>query len=446
MSRCAQVSLSVFIRVADFVFLLLVCSVFVFRAIAQDASQLAPPPGTSVSVRMIDPVDSNSDPAGKQYHATVTKNAKAANGAVIPQGSPATIALSHNGSGWLAQLTSITVNGQAVAVTSTAAAIGGGGAAAQSAANAVGSVLGGFGHHSNTAAQVAAAASGARVFLPPGTNLNFTLGAPPAANSAPAAAAAPTSAVAPPAGTAPTSANAPSPASAPASASAPSAGSAPNSASATSAAPAPAAAPGGESTQAQPGSYFYCFTDYSGDKSYLSEIFFHPIVRVNGSTDGSTSGAAVATYQDYLSLLNVAFKKYLEKNYSFKSNSNYPVTCGSDEQLPVAKMNKARMAGMAANDKKTPVETSWTDKDVVPSAYCTSGAPDAAGGLNYSDAFVTNGRMRVPLIAGFMKFTNSKAAACYMFPDFASAKAERDRQFGIAKGYGKINDTGWKGQ
>ena len=167
--------------------------------------------------------------------------------------------------------------------------------------------------------------------------------------------------------------------------------------------------------------------------------------RVNIGPDGSGANGAASNYQDYLSLLNVAFKKYLEKNNSFKSNSNYPVTCGSDEQLPVAKMNKARMAGMATNDKKQAVETGWTNKDVVPAAYCTSGAPDA-GGLNYSEAFVTSGRMRVPLISAFMKFTNSKAAACYLFPDIASAKAERERQFNIAKGYGKLNDTGWKGQ
>ncbi|HET9401740.1 MAG TPA: hypothetical protein VFO34_12405 [Candidatus Acidoferrales bacterium] len=391
---------------------------------------------------MIDSVDSNSDPAGKQYCATVAKNVKAANGVLLPQGSPATIALSHSGSSWLAQLTSITVNGQPFAVTSTAATLGGSGAAAQNAANAVGSVLGGFGHHSNTAAQVTAAASGARVFLPPGTNLNFTLGAPPAAASAPAATAAPAAGSAPSSADAPSSAGAPTSASAPTAASAPSAGSAPNSASATSAAPTSAGAPSSDTSQAQPGSYFYCFTDYSGDKSYLSDIFFYPLIRLDPHSNAAPEMAS--NYQDYLGLLNVAFKKYLEKNNSFKSNSNYPVTCGSDEQLPVAKMNKARMAGMATNDKKTPVDTGWTNKDVVPSAYCTSGAPDT--GLNYSEAFVTNGRMRAPIISAFMKFTNTKAAACYLFPDIASAKAERDRQFTIAKGYGKLSDTGWKGQ
>lgn len=446
MSRHPQVPFSLCKRFVVSLVVVFFSSAFTWSSAAQDASsQLTPPPGTSVSVRMIDPVDSNTDSAGKQYNATVTKNVKATNGAIIPQGSPATIALSHNGSSWLAQLTSVTINGQSVAVSSTAATVGGGGAAAQNAASAVGSVLGGFGHHSNTAAQVAAAASGARVFLPPGTNLNFTLGAPPAAASAPAAAAAPTSTAAPAAASAPSSAAAPSSAGAPTSASAPAAGSAPNSATATSAAPTSAGAPASDSPQAQPGSYFYCFTDYSGDKSYLSDIFFYPMPRVNIGPDGSGANGAASNYQDYLGLLNAAFKKYLEKNNSFKSNSNYPVTCGSDEQLPVAKMNKARMAGMATNDKKQAVETGWTNKDVVPSAYCTSGAPDA-GGLNYSEAFVTNGRMRVPLIAAFMKFTNSKAAACYLFPDIASAKAERDRQFNIAKGYGKLNDTGWKGQ
>ena len=174
----------------------------------------------------------------------------------------------------------------------------------------------------------------------------------------------------------------------------------------------------------------------------MSDIFFYPLIRLDPHSNAAPELAN--NFQDYQGLLNVAFKKYLEKNYSFKSNSNYPVTCGGDEQQPVSKMNKARMAGMAANDNKKAVETGWTNKDVVPSAYCTSGSPDA--GLNYSDAFVTNGRMRAPLIAAFMKFTNTKAAACYLFPDITSAKAERDRQFTIAKGYGKLNDTGWKGQ
>jgi hypothetical protein len=152
-----------------------------------------PAAGTSVVVKMLDPVDSSHDPGGKQYRASVTKAVTAANGTTIDQGSAATVTLTSSGSGFSAQLVSVTVNGQPVAVTSSSASVT---AAAQTAAgnaiNSVNSVLGGFGHHVNTNAATTAVATGQRVLLPPGTTLTFVLSQPPAPSQAsPAAQSAP---------------------------------------------------------------------------------------------------------------------------------------------------------------------------------------------------------------------------------------------------------------
>ena len=142
----------------------------------------APAAGTTVSVKMIDTVNSGSDPAGKQYRASVAKAVTAANGIAIPQGAAATVTLTSSGSNYATQLSSITINGQVVAVTSNSASAN---SAAQSAvssaaASAVGSVLGGFGHHVSAPASVAIAATGQHISLPTGTTLTFVLGASPA--------------------------------------------------------------------------------------------------------------------------------------------------------------------------------------------------------------------------------------------------------------------------
>src|SRR5260221_58433 len=46
-------------------------------------AQTAPSAGTTVNVEMLDTVDSNSDPAGKPYRASVTKAVTASNGVAI---------------------------------------------------------------------------------------------------------------------------------------------------------------------------------------------------------------------------------------------------------------------------------------------------------------------------------------------------------------------------
>ncbi len=85
----------------------------------------APAAGTTVAVRMLDAVNSGSDPARKQYRASVTKEVTAANGITIAQGSAAIVTLTNSGAGYTTQLVSVTVtvNGQPVAVTSGSASV-----------------------------------------------------------------------------------------------------------------------------------------------------------------------------------------------------------------------------------------------------------------------------------------------------------------------------------
>ena len=93
---------------------------------AQSApAQNAPPAGATVAVRMIDGIDSSKDPAGKQYRAVVTRPINPGNNGFAGQVSVATVTLARKGSGWVAQLTSLIVNGQSVAVTTRSASVAG---------------------------------------------------------------------------------------------------------------------------------------------------------------------------------------------------------------------------------------------------------------------------------------------------------------------------------
>jgi hypothetical protein len=102
--------------------LVLVCSFLLLNSpLALHAQTQEPVASTSVAVKMIDAVDSGSDPAGKQYRASVANAVNGGNGVRIPQGASATVILANSGSGWTTQLASITINGQAVAVASAPA-------------------------------------------------------------------------------------------------------------------------------------------------------------------------------------------------------------------------------------------------------------------------------------------------------------------------------------
>lgn len=144
---------------------------------AEQSSGNASAAGTVLAVRMLQAVDSGKDGAGHQYRGVVTKPANGGNGFAIPQGSMATVVLTKIQSGWAAHLQSVVIKGQPVNVSSGPASVM---SSAQSAAtgamNTVSSALSGFGFHKNSHAPAAeAVATGERVILPPGTQLQFTL-------------------------------------------------------------------------------------------------------------------------------------------------------------------------------------------------------------------------------------------------------------------------------
>lgn len=147
--------------------LLVICLIFSAVSPAQSQAQNAAP-GT-VTVRMMDMVDSTHDAAGKQYRAMVFKPATANGEATIPQGSMATVILVKNGSGWAVQLSSITVNGQPKTATSGPGNLTG---AEQNAASAVSNALGRFGLSGRGAPPIPSA-SGDKVNLRAGTTLEF---------------------------------------------------------------------------------------------------------------------------------------------------------------------------------------------------------------------------------------------------------------------------------
>ncbi|MEI9980775.1 MAG: hypothetical protein WDN23_17595 [Edaphobacter sp.] len=413
-------------------------------------AQTAPGAGTTVVVRMTDAVDSGSDPAGKQYRATVTKPVNADNGATIAQGAAATVTLAKNGSSWGAQLSSVVINGQVVAVTSSSANVTSAAqSAAGSAANAVGSVLGGFGHHTNVPASVPAVATGQRVMLPPGTTLNFVLAAAAPASASPSAANVSSSASAAPAVNA---ASAPSAATAPTSSAATASGRGswyqcrswgengahqtvyvtpfiqtdaaastinqafynymhstypvdklahgsdfcraasadpgqrtfqlssqekqwaasnppwevihinwtytPVQAAASTAAAVASAAP----TAAANENYVLCSSDPDQQVVYFSEIFAAEMPARTGGGPGNGGAQRNASNK-----LQSAFLAFLQKQYSFKSGSNYPIGCAATFMptaagLHAAQMRKQQMEDQYKQAKKQVVETGWKNQ------------------------------------------------------------------------------------
>ena len=127
-------------------------------------SELDLPAGTVVSVTLADPIDSDHDPSGKQYAASV----KIVEGQAIAPGSGATVRLLHNNTGWLTQLTRLTIKGRKFQVFSGAGSV----VATQqdSKASPSGGILEQVGF-----APATKLASDQRVLLPPATQLRFVL-------------------------------------------------------------------------------------------------------------------------------------------------------------------------------------------------------------------------------------------------------------------------------
>jgi len=367
---------------------------------------------------MIDSIDSGSDSSGRQYRASVTKAVTAANGVVIAQGSPATVTLTSNGSGYTAQLSSITVNGQMVAVTSDFSTVS---VAAQyasaKAASAVGAVLGGLGHHVSAPASVAAAATGAHVSLPTGTTLTFVLAASPsqtqtayAANAAVPNSVAPSQAVA---------------------------------------APGSSQAAGSETTA------FYCLTPLTAQNA----IYYSPIEHRGPATTQPE--------------IESAFGAFLEKTYGIRVS----ITCtqiNSSSQYEVERQQKI-------DDYRTRykvVETSWVYSPAAVTAPATpvtaSTAPSAGGsfiicatsggpGMDtyLTAAFQTTRVKHSPsggnlvdqaILDDFYAYLKQKGYnfkpgsnyGCAVKPTEAEARADEQKRQSGCSNCGKIVETGWK--
>ena len=306
--------------------------------------QNAPALGTSVVVKMIDAVDSGSDAAGKQYRASVTKPVNAGNGVTIAQGAAATVTLASSGSGWTAQLSSVTINGQAVAVTSSSASvISTAQNAASSAVNAVSSRLGGFGHHANVPAGVSAVATGQRVVLPPGTTLSFVLAATATANATPVAANATPAAPSPAVSAAP----------------------------AANAAPHPAAA-----TASGPGTWYQCRS--WGENGTHETVYVTPFIH--------TDAAASTIHQ--------AYSHYMHATYPVDKlvrESDYCRTASADAGQRAFQLSTQEKQWATSNPPWEVIHINWTytpaevaaTNAAVASAATAAAVPTAAANQNY---------------------------------------------------------------
>jgi hypothetical protein len=169
----------------DFALALFCMFLLVPIAPGQTSAAVPQPVAATIPVKMIDPVDSSLDPAGKQYRAGVIRPINIGNGVMVAQGSPATVVLVKNGSGWSVHLSSLIINGQVVPVTSNSGSVIGAAAqsAAANAANARNAMLEKLGRKPGFSV-VAAVATGERVILTPGITLSFVLSAIPQPNAA----------------------------------------------------------------------------------------------------------------------------------------------------------------------------------------------------------------------------------------------------------------------
>ena len=189
-------------------------SVSVLSRQAQAAQAQNPPAAGTIEVKVPQAIDSDRDASGKEYAAVVTQTVNAG-GATIVQGSLARVTLVKAADGTASvQLVAINMPSQGrVAASSSSVTVTGSPAqkATSRLGSALGSRLGGIAQ-SAAAPAVTPTASGARVFLPPGSTLQFAF----SMGSATPPAAAATPAVPAPVAAAPVANPAPVPASSPA--------------------------------------------------------------------------------------------------------------------------------------------------------------------------------------------------------------------------------------
>lgn len=171
----------------------------------------APPATATIAMRMVDLVNSATNQSGRQYRAVVTQ-ATTAGSVSIPVNTQARITLVQSGGTWSTQLSSLSLNGQMVPVTSSSVSAS---SPVEQIAQRARSVFQGLNIHKNVSSSGGAAtaiAAGDHVFLPVGAVLTFIASVPqPSTPVSTAASAAPPSAAT---GSAPVPANNPSPANA----------------------------------------------------------------------------------------------------------------------------------------------------------------------------------------------------------------------------------------
>jgi hypothetical protein len=132
------------------------------------------PAGTAISVKLADSIDSDRDPYGKQYAASIAIPIDVARSHTIAAGSPATVVLLHNNSGWLPQLATVTIDGKKFKVTSSAGMLITSGPKPANAPNLTLATLKELGGPAAIPAG-APLPSGQRVRLPAATELRFIL-------------------------------------------------------------------------------------------------------------------------------------------------------------------------------------------------------------------------------------------------------------------------------
>jgi hypothetical protein len=149
------------------------------------------PANTVIAIHTVDPIDSDTSSADKDYKATVDDAVVIEGVTIAPIGTPALLRVVRveqagavKGHAKVSlRLTALDINGQRVAVETGDATISSGGQAAKATKSGaggavVGGILGGIFGGKGGAAKGVAAGSGQKVHVPAETRLSFTLTAP----------------------------------------------------------------------------------------------------------------------------------------------------------------------------------------------------------------------------------------------------------------------------
>jgi hypothetical protein len=291
-----------------------------------------------VVVRLVDNVNSANAPAGKQYRAVVTE-AVTAGSVTIPRDAMAKLTLAPTADGFTTQLVSLTIDGQATVVTSTSVTAESG---IEAAAKKVGGFIKGLAKGNGaTKAGDAVSAGGARVALPPGTQLKFLTMIPQPGSGAAAASAATAS-----------------PAPAPAAAAPPAAGTGRSTT-------APAASSTGQAAGGNRSAIAMCTYTHTDGKMYVSGIF----------DAGQFDAKAYQNLNANWLPGQLAFQKYTHA-IGNGGCTIYPSVARAQQVLDIWKQEQQKKGGPAYI-----VETGWvyTEADAAAEGAAPKAAPRRGG-------------------------------------------------------------------